>query len=262
MTGDLARNFRKLWTLAFFEYKLSTKDLFLGGLWRLLNPAIQVGVYWFVFGIGLRNGQPIDGIPYVVWLTCGLTPWNIMNGCISRAAGSVRGKASMLMRSNIPTSLIPVSTTMAEMLNSAWSVLLLLVIFVGNGCHFQWTALCLVYYVLCMFAFLASFSLISSVLVMFAKDFANLLQAVLRLAFFATPIFWKPGSSIPEIFHKINFYNPFGYIVEGFRDSLLFNTPFWEDPTRMVTFWGIVAVLYLLGASFQGKLRKNLLDFL
>ena len=248
--------------LALFEYKLATKDLFLGGLWRFLNPMTQIGVYWFVFGIGLRNGKPIDGIPYVVWLTCGLAPWHIMNSAVTRAASSIRGKAAMLTRSNIATPLVPVSTVLSEVLSGFWTILLLFIIFLGSGCRLDRNALCLVYYVLCMFALLAALSLVTSVLVLFAKDFSNLLQAFMRLAFFASPVFWKPGNTVPEVFHAISFFNPFAYLIDGFRESLLFHTPFWDNPERMAAFWGTVFVLYMIGAVFQCRLRKNLLDFL
>lgn len=262
MTSDLSKNFRRIATLALFEYKLSTKDLFLGSIWRFLNPVIQIGVYWLVFGIGLRSGAPIDGVPYVVWLTCGVAPWQIMNSAVMRTAGSIRAKATLLTRSNIPTSLIPVSTTLAEIFNSTWTILLVLIVFFANQCTLTWTSLGLIYYVVCMFAFLAVFGLITSVLVLFAKDFSNLLHAFLRLWFFISPVFWKPGQSLPEGFHKINFFNPFGYVIDGFRDSLLFHVPFWNDSQRMLFFWGFIIILYLLGAACQSKLRKNLLDYL
>ena len=63
MTVDISTNLRRIGALAVFEYKLGTKDLFLGRLWKLLSPLIQIGVYWLVFGIGLRSGTPVDGFP-------------------------------------------------------------------------------------------------------------------------------------------------------------------------------------------------------
>lgn len=262
MTVDIVKNFRRIVDLAVFEYKLSTTNLFLGNLWRILNPMIQIGVYWVVFGIGIRNGSPIDGVPYVVWLTCGITPWFMMNGSVSKTASSVRGKATMLTRSNIPTYLIPLSKTFALFLEGIWSIALMFVIYLGNGCVPGWHALGLLYYIFCALAFVSALSLITSVLVMLAQDFSNLIQMVMRMVFFLSPIFWKPGQTLPEAFQWFDFCNPFGYVIRGFRSSLLYNVPIWEDTQRMAIFWGIVLVLYLLGAAVQSRLRKNLLDFL
>ena len=33
--------------------------------WEILNPALQIMVYWIVFGLGIRSNAPIHGIPFV-----------------------------------------------------------------------------------------------------------------------------------------------------------------------------------------------------
>ena len=43
MTKDIFGNLRRIAALAYFEYKLGTKDMFLGGLWKILSPFIQIG---------------------------------------------------------------------------------------------------------------------------------------------------------------------------------------------------------------------------
>ena len=262
MTKDIFGNLRRIYALAEFEYKLTTKGMALGQLWRILNPMIQIGVYWLVFGIGLRSGQPVDGIPYVVWLTCGLTPWLIMNRGINTAANSIYVKATMLTRSNIPTCLIPLSICLATVMDNGWTVALMIFIYLAHGCVLTWTAFGLVYYVICILFFISVLSLITSVLGMLARDFLNLIQAILRMLFFVSPIFWNPGQSASKAFQMFNLCNPFGYIICGFRDSLLYNVPIWENKTAMLIFWSMTFCLYLIGAAFQSKLRKNLLDFI
>lgn len=262
MTRDIFQNLRRIYSLAKFEYKLTNKGMALGQLWLVLNPLIQIGVYWFVFGVGIRNGNPVGEYPYVVWLTCGVAPWLICSRGISLPASSIYSKASMLTRSNIPTCLIPLSVSLSTVMDSRWTVAIMIVIYLGNGCMPTWNMLCLIYYMFCILAFTASLSLITSVLGMLARDFLNLIQAALRMIFFISPIFWDPGTSTNEVVRQMAVYNPFGYIIDGFRDAMLYRVPFWEDMRGMRIFWSTVLVLYLLGAAFQRKLRKNLLDFI
>lgn len=262
MTRDIGCNIKRIAALAYFQYRIGTKDFFLGEIWKLLTPFIQIGAYWLVFGIGLRSGLPIDGIPYVVWLTCGVAPWYWMNSCIARSASSIYGKAAMLTRSNIPTCLIPLSSVLASAMDSGWSFLLMLIIYFANGCMPTASALGLLYYIFSGLMFLSVCSLITSALVMLARDFQKLIQAVMRLMFFLSPIFWKPGKTLPGAFHAFDICNPFGYIIRGFRNSLLYNTSILSDGRETIIFWCIVLVLYLIGSSFQSKMRKNLLDYL
>lgn len=197
MTRDIVTNLSRIFALAFFDYQLEAKDYFLGTAWKLISPFIQIGTYWLVFGIGLRSGAPIDGIPYVVWLTCGLTPWLWMNVSVSRGATSIYTKATMLTRSNIPTCLIPLGSVWSCSMENLWNVALMLIIYLANGCVPTWTALSIFYYIFCGLVFLSICSLITSALVMVARDFNKIIQAVMRLMFFITPVFWRPGNSIP-----------------------------------------------------------------
>ncbi len=262
MTCDILNNLGRIWTLAVFEYRLGTKGMVLGKLWKILSPFIQIGAYWLVFGIGLRSGKPVDGIPYVVWLTCGITPWFWLSGNVAKNAASIYGKASLLTKSNVPTCVIPLSSVLAGTMDNGWTMALMLVIYVANGCIPSVWALGLIYYIICGVAFLTALSLITSTLVMLARDFQRVIQAVMRLVFFVSPIFWQPGSNMPVAFKVFDFCNPFGYIIRGFRGCLLYNEPFFLNWEKAAAFWGVVFVLYLIGSVCQNRMRKYLLDYL
>lgn len=262
MTRDILVNWKRIVALSIFQYKLNTKGMFLGGLWKLLSPFIQIGAYWLVFGIGLRSGRPVDGIPYLVWITCSITPWLWLNGGVNRAASSIYSKASMLTRSNIPTCLIPLSYVLANTFDNLWTVALMVVIYLANGCVPTLAAFGLIYYIICGLAFLSTLSLVTSTLVMLARDFQKVIQAVMRMMFFLTPIFWSPSDNMPLIYKVFDFCNPFAYIIRGFRNCLLYNIPIWDSWRQGVVFWVVVAILYLIGSAFQSKMRKNLLDYL
>lgn len=57
-------NFYKIYKLALYDFITPLRDTYLGALWIILSPLSQIGVYWFVFGLGIRNGKPIDGHPF------------------------------------------------------------------------------------------------------------------------------------------------------------------------------------------------------
>lgn len=236
--------------------------MFLGNVWKFLSPCIQIGAYWLVFGIGLRQGRDIGDTPYVVWLTCGLTPWFIMNQGINTGASSVYRKATLLTKANVPTVLIPISSVLSVIMNHMWTIALLLIICLGNGCHLTWYILNLIYYIIFIFAFSASFALISSVFVMLARDFQKFIQMGLRLLFFLSPIFWESKNNMPAAFQIFDSFNPFAYVIRGFRDSMVYRTSFWEKPDRILIFWGMILALYLIGIGLQRKLRNNILDYI
>ena len=220
-TVDIFKNIPRILSLAKFEYELGTRDMFMGKLWKLVSPLIQIGVYWLVFGIGIRQGNPIDGYPYVVWLICGITPWFFLNKGIMQGANSIYRKATLLTKTNAPTAIVPISNVFANLFDFIWTIGLMFIIFFANGCKMSLTMVNLLYYIIYMMCFLISLSLITSVLVMIARDFGKIIEMILRLLFFLSPIMWRPGNSMPEVFLEFDRMNPIGYIIRGFRSSML-----------------------------------------
>ena len=262
MTGNILKNARRIGSLAVFQYKLSNKEMALGRLWKLITPFIQIGVYWLVFGVGLRDGRPVDGVPFVVWLVCGITPWFIINSAITKGANAIYSKATVLSRSNISPYLLPISAVWAEFLNYSWTLLLMLIIILANGCVPTITFLGVFYYIFCALALLSAISQITSVLVMLARDFQMVIQMVMRLLFYVSPIFWQGASTMPGAFQVFDRLNLIAYIIRGFRYSLLYNTWFFQDMPMLLFFWGMVLLFYLVGAALQRKLGRNILDYL
>jgi ABC-type polysaccharide/polyol phosphate export permease len=49
--------------------------------------------------------------------------------------------------------------------------------------------------------------------------------------------------------------NPLYYIVRGYRDSLLYNVPFWKNPVDTIYFWGIALIFFVIGVLVFKRLR-------
>jgi len=65
-------NIYRIFLIAKYEILAENRDSKLGILWNVLNPLIQISTYWFVFGIGIRSGKPVDGIEFLDWLLAGM----------------------------------------------------------------------------------------------------------------------------------------------------------------------------------------------
>ncbi len=71
------------------ELKVKYKNSILGFLWSLLNPALQLIVYSFAFGVVFKVGIPL----FAIYFICGLLPWTFFTSAISRGASAVVGNA-------------------------------------------------------------------------------------------------------------------------------------------------------------------------
>ncbi len=247
--------------LAKYDYKLENKDSYLGKLWSILTPLLQIGTFWFVFGVGIRNRSAVDGHPFLIWMVAGLIPWYFMNNGIMKGANSIYSNSAMVTRIKFPISVMPVVTTMVCFFEHLVNLCILLVMLFLYGYFPKASWIGVLYYMLYTFVFLMSFSLLTSTLTAVARDFQKLLAAVMRMIFYVTPILWTTDK-LPETFQKIINLSPITYVINGFRESLLYEVPFYAHWQQMPYFWLMALVLFALGCKMQMKFANKFIDIL
>ncbi len=258
---EILMNRKRIFRLAKYDFLSQNKDSYLGRVWIILNPLIQIAVYWFVFGIGIRGGKPVDGHEFLPWMLAGLIPWFFMSAGISRGSSSIFSRVSTMLTLNYPISTVPLGSVLVAFFEHVATIFILIITVISYGYYPHITWMNIIYYWFCELFFVLSISLMLSVLTMIARDFKKLIPSVLRLWFYMTPILWTIDA-LPAIIQKILKMNPAYYIVTGFRESLLYNKMFYEDIRAMVMFWGICGVLFIIGCRAQVQFRDNFIDML
>lgn len=253
-----------IFRMAKFEVKGMYQVHYLGSLWQFINPIIQVGIYFVVFGIGLRGGKPIDGdIPFLLWLLLGLIPWFFISPTMIQGSNSIYQKVNLVSKMNFPVSLLP---TIRMVGNSIQFIVLLGVLFIITllyGIYPSIYLLQLPYYLFSMYVFLFSFSILSSTIATLIRDYQNLLQSMMRMILYLSPILWDPTSDkVPDWLGNVLKLNPFYYIIDGIRNSFLGGAWFFEDSIYSLYFWSLTFVILYFGANMHFKFRKDFVDYL
>lgn len=57
-------------------------------------------------------------------------------------------------------------------------------------------------------------------------------------------------------------YNPLYYIVEGYRQSLMYGIPMWHDLDATLRFWATTLPIFLVGLQIFGRLKAEFADVL
>jgi teichoic acid transport system permease protein len=96
---------------------------------------------------------------------------------------------------------------------------------------------------------------------MIARDLQKLIQSLVRMLFYLTPILWNMNNLHKNVQAFMNF-NPIYYIVNGYRDSLLYERAFYTEPLYALSFWGLVIILAILGVILQSKFKNKFIDML
>ena len=259
--SEIWQNRTRMIRIVWYDIKIENRSLYLGTLWKIITPLIQLGTFWFVFGIGIRGGAPINGFPFLIWLLAGLVPWFFVSRGIAAGAMSISGKASMIFKIKYPVTTVPIGSIVISLYDNIVMLAIMTLVFLFYGIFPNMYWLNLIYYNIFIFVFLSSLALVTSVIVQLAKDFGRLITSLLQLLFFLTPIFWQE-SYVPSWARPFIVINPVRYVVNGYRYALLYQVNFYERPLLIACFWSVIFIILLLGCWLQKKYSTRFVDWM
>ena len=257
--GEIFRNFKRIGRISIHDFYRRNKDTRLGFLWNILTPLIQVLIYWFVFGIGLRSGKPIaqggTQYDYLVWLFTGLFTWIYLRGAIIDGANCIYVKYSLISKMKIPLSILSVTSVLTALLMSLPSFAIVFLFLLLNGSFAALPQLVnLLYFIAASVLHFIGLSLVTSALSMVSRDCHRRLTSIMRVFLFLSPIFWSM-EHMPEwsrIYLKLN---PLYHLMDIFRAGCL--TGYHASWKLAIPFWALTAVYLVAGAVIHMKYRSN-----
>lgn len=257
------QNMHLIWKLSIYNVKSEYSNHYLGLFWNFLQPLMQAAIYYLIFGLGLRGATAPDSeIPFIVYLISGLFPWLFISQAINVGSNAIYAQLGLVTKMRFPSSVLLSISFTNSLINLAFMTLIIMLISVFNGFVSPLYFLMLIYFVVASFALIFAINLIMSTMIILVRDFRNLLQNVIRMGFFMTPIFWQPGER-GGLLQMISDLNPFAYLVQNFRNAMIYGDGlFYGSIEQHIYFWAITAVLLLIGSYLHIKFRYKLIDYL
>ena len=232
-----------LTTLVARDIKLRYKRSVMGFAWSLLNPLAQLLVFGFVFTTVL----PLDIPNYTVFLFSGLLPWTWFSGALYEAANAVVENRELIRRPGFPTAVLPVVTVMSHLVHFVLALPVLLLFLWATAIPFTWAILALPLVIALQFVFMLSLTYLLSAVHVTFRDTQYLLNIVLLLGFYLTPVFYD-SAAIPQSFYLIYLLNPMYHFINAYRVILL--QGLWPDFFSLVLVGSASSLLLLLGYRY------------
>lgn len=231
-----------------------------GSLWALLSPFASVATFWLVFSVGFRF-RPDENYPFIIFFLCGWIPWFVFQEALTNSASAITRVPYLVKKILFPTEILPI----VHILVSCVSLIALMALLCGILAHYSapWSlaSLQVLYYIFAMFAFALGVGWVVSSLNVFFRDVSPLLSAILGLWFWFTPIVWS-SAMIPEAYRSWLFLNPMYYIVEGFRESLLYQVPLWDSANNHLLYWATCFFFLFFGGWLFRRLKPEFAEVL
>ena len=262
-TARRALRFRNLLiTLTRREIQARYRGSALGFLWSLFNPLLLLLVYSVVFGLVLtpERGSGLD--PYPLFLISGLFPWIWASTSLLEGMVSLQAHSGLVRKAVFPVELPPLVAVLSNLVHLGFAVPILLVaLLVGRLLGHAvggWSLLLFPLLVVLQIPLVAGMALALAALNALFKDVRDLVNNLLTLTFFLTPILY-PLTALPwPEGRPLLLLNPFAPFTLAYQAVVFHGTvPAWHLWLLMLVY-GVLA--WVLGSWIFSRLRETLVE--
>ena len=255
---DIYRDRSMFWELVKNDFQAKFAGSYLGVFWAFVQPVITIVLYWFVFQVGMRSGN-VSNHPFILFLMAGLIPWFYFSEAWNSASNCLAEYSYLVKKVVFNVGMLPVLKVASSLFVHVFFSFVLVVVCAVYGYGVDLYLLQLLYYIPCMAFLVLGISYITASCTVFFKDMTQIVNIMLTIGIWLTPIMWVPVSPTLQ---KVLRLNPMYYIVDGFRDALLEKAWFWNKPVWSIYFWAFSILVYIIGVKMFNRLKVHFSDVL
>lgn len=217
------------------------KGSYLGILWSIALPLLQMAIYTTVFGL-IFNGR-FNGIEdqtktdYALGIFLSLTIYQLVAEVLNSSPAMIVGSSNLVKKVVFPLEVIPAAQVLTALINFGISMCLVMlgVFILGDG--FSWNFLLLPVILFPLLLLTTGLAWALSALGVFLRDIGQIVQPLSLILLYASAVFYS-AEMIPNSFWKFLMFNPLLHIIEQSRHLLLWNMP---------VNWGAIGLAYAFG---------------
>lgn len=256
-------NMPRILRIVHFDKKAINQSYLFGFLWEFLSPALQIIIYYFVFGVRLKGQVMINSeIPYIDWMLMGVIPWFFISSSIISGSSSIYQNLNLVSKTKFPIEILPTISIIKGLNNFFTMISLFIFYYMLQGFYPTLYWIQLIYYFFCMIFLLISLSVLTSSITVMFRDLQLIISSSMRLLFFISGTVINVSSNPTSMLSKLLLLNPFVYVIEGFRDSLLSRGWFFHDTVRMIYFFSVMFLILLVGIYIGEKYKDVFVEYM
>jgi lipopolysaccharide transport system permease protein len=237
---------------AWADFRAEAERSYLGVIWWVLDPLINMAVYYLVFGVFLLLLRSTED--FVPFLIIGIVAWRWFEATVKTAMRSIHRNRGLIEKVSFDKLVFPISAVLTQCLQFAFSIPLLFGILLICRIPFSIHMLAFPVLLLVQLLLIYAVSIILSATVPLVPDIATLMEHVLRITFYMSGIFYNIHD-LPPVFQKMLWLNPMAVLIDAQRQVLMrASWPDWE-PILIIAAVSLLGVY--LGATLVWRLNQT-----
>jgi lipopolysaccharide transport system permease protein len=259
MVSLIVRNRRLLASITRVELAKRHAGSILGILWVVLQPALLLSVYLFVYMVVFPNRmQNFAEWNFVLYVFCGLIPYLGFMEALTTGGLSIKQNIHLVKNVMLPIELIPVRAVLVGMASQFVSIGIVMLMAGATG-KLSWHIVWLPAIVLLQMMWLVGLTWILSSITVALPDITYFVNLFVFLLMFVSPIGWQPDQLLSRGLGWMLTVNPIFYLTEIYRGSILHaNRPSFAV---MGVYLVMCLATFAIGGAFFERFKGVLTDY-
>lgn len=226
-------------------------DTFLGNLWWVMDPLLQMGVYVVFVSLILSVKVP----DYPLFIIAAILPWKWFTSSVTDASQSVVSQGSLIRQIQFPKLVLPVATTSAAVVGFIFGLIPLGAIMLLYPHRVSVFVLFIPVIAIVQYVFSLGLAFLVGAMNVFFRDLGNVLRHALRLWFYLSPGLYaiedlRNATGHLPVVGQLLLANPFAILFTAYRD-VIYNerAPDWAGLVALLA--GSLVLLALTTLMFK-----------
>ena len=243
------------------EMHMRYRHTLIGVGWSFLNPLMTMAVFGLIVP-NLVSRQQLatytHGVPYPLYVFCGLVPWNCFSHALTRATTCLVDQSAVIRNVYFPRVVLPLAKVIAACADLLIALAALLALMAVMRTVPSWKLIFLPLFLAPLLAAATGAGLVLCVLQLRYRDVFFLMQFLMQMGLLVTPV-WFPLEALPAGLRWAVACNPMTAVVQGFRWAA-FDAP--APSLAVVTLsTAVSAAVLLAGLMFFRSRQEVIADY-
>jgi ABC-type polysaccharide/polyol phosphate export permease len=212
--SELFGRYRLISYLVGADLKRTHADTIFGQLWWILDPLLQMGIYFILVQIIFQRNVP----DYPLFLFAAILPWKWFTTTLGDATNAVTGRQNLLRQVQFPKLILPTASVVAGTISFLIGLLALSLVYLFYLERLSLWVVLIPVIAFVQFVFTLSLAIVLSAVNAFYRDVQNVLSHALRLWFYVSPILYSLDHIGNKRVETILSFNPFSAILASYRN--------------------------------------------
>lgn len=189
-------------------------------VWGFMRPGVMTLAFAYLRHVSGANFS--QGIPYLLFVFSGFCLWFVFSDCVLSVSSSLRSDATLIQRVYYPRLISPLSVCLAKVIDLVIVMVAIVIVQTMMGVGIDWRIVLSPFAGLTMLVLAFGFGAIFATLTLFYPDTRRVLEIILYLGLFLSPVVFSPDI-LPPAVQEWYVLNPAVGMLGAIR-STLFST--------------------------------------